>query len=77
MPEIARRGQCAPVESVYIAPEPEAKIMIVDMLPSCVTPPYAGAAVHGGAETIHLDAARVRHVSRWASRIQPSQHELY
>ncbi len=64
MPEIARRGQCAPVESVDIAPEPEAKIMIADMLSSCATQSCAGAAVHSGAETIHLDAARVRHISR-------------
>lgn len=64
MPEVASRGQRAPVESVDIAPEPEAMIMIADMLSSCVTPSYAGAAVHSGAETIHFDAARVRHVSR-------------
>lgn len=64
MPEIARRGQCAPFECVDIAPEPEAKIMIADMLSSCTTPSYADAAVHSGAETIHLGAARVRHISR-------------
>jgi hypothetical protein len=64
MPEIARRGRCAPAESVDIAPEPEAKIMIADMLSSWATQSYTGAVFHSGAETIHLDAARVRHTSR-------------
>ena len=45
-------------------PETEAKIMIASNLPSCATPQCTDAAVHGGAETIHLDAARVRHISR-------------
>ena len=53
-----------PVESVDIAPEPEAKIMIADILSSCTIKSRVGAAVDGGAETIHLDAARVRHISR-------------
>ena len=64
MPEIARRGQCAPVESVDIAPEPEAKIMIAGMLSNWATQSCTGAATHSGAETIHLDAARGRHISR-------------
>ena len=64
MPGIASKGQCAPVESVDIAPEPEAKIMIADMLSSCATPSWTDAAIHSGAETIHLDAAQVRHISR-------------
>ncbi|MBK6805509.1 MAG: hypothetical protein IPG84_11905 [Betaproteobacteria bacterium] len=64
MPEIARRGQCAPFESVDIAPEPEAKIMIEDKLSSCAIKSRVGTAVNSGAETIHLDAARVRHISR-------------
>ena len=64
MPEIARRGQCAPVESVDIAPEPEAKIMIAGMSSSCAIKSRVDTAVNSGAETIHLDAARVRHTSR-------------
>jgi hypothetical protein len=64
MPEFARRGQCAPFECVDIAPELKAKIMIADMLSSWATPLYAGTAIHSGAETIRLDAARVRHISR-------------
>ena len=64
MPEFARRGQCAPVESVDIAPEPEAKIMIADMLASWATRSCIGAGVHSGAETIHFEAARMRHTSR-------------
>jgi hypothetical protein len=64
MPEVAIRGQCAPVESVAIAPETEAKIMSADMLSSCATQSCTGPAIHSGAETIHLDAARVRHISR-------------
>ena len=64
MPEFARRDQCAPVESVDIAPEPEAKIMIASMLSSCAIKSRVDTAVNSGAETIHLDAARMRHISR-------------
>ena len=63
MPEIARRGQCAPFESVDIASEPEAKIMIASMLSSCAIKSRVGTAARSGAETIHLDAARVRNIS--------------
>jgi hypothetical protein len=70
MPEFARRGQCAPVESVDNAPEPEAKTMIADILSSCTIKSRVGKAVNCGAETIHFDAARVRHISRWASDSQ-------
>ncbi len=65
MPGIARRRHlCAPFQCVDIAPETEVKIMIAEMLSSCTTPSYAGAAVLSGAETVHFDAARVRHISR-------------
>ena len=64
MPEVASRGQRAPVESVDIAPEPEAKIMIADMLSSCAIKSRVDTAVNSGAETIHLGAARMRHISR-------------
>ena len=70
MPEIASRGQCAPVESVDIAPEPEAKFMIADTFSSCTIESREGTVVNSGPETIHFDAARVRHVSRWASDSQ-------
>ena len=50
MPEIARRGQCARLESVDITPEPEAKIMISGMLSSCAAESCAGAAAQSSAE---------------------------
>ena len=64
MPGIASKGQCAPVESVDIVPEPEAKTMIADILSSCTIKSRVGKAVNCGAETIRLDAARIRHISR-------------
>ena len=64
MPRAGRCGLSAPIESVDIAPEPEAKIMIADMLAGLATRSCTGAPVRSGAETIHVDTARMRHTSR-------------
>ncbi len=67
MPRAAKRGWFAPIESVDIAPELEAKHMIAGILSNGATRSCAGAVVHSGAETIHLNAALSRHTSRWAA----------
>lgn len=67
MPRAAKRGRCAPIESVDIAPELEAKLMIAGILSNGATRSCLGAVVDSGAETIHLNAALSRHTYRWAS----------
>ena len=64
MRRAAKRGRCAPIESVDIAPEPEAKLMIAGILSNGATRSCAGAVVDSGAETIHLNAALSRHTYR-------------
>jgi len=64
MPGAAKRGRCAPIESVDIAPELETKLMIAGMFSNCTTRSCAGAVVDSGAETIHLKAALSRHTYR-------------
>ena len=64
MPRAAKRGRSAPIESVDIAPELEAKRMIAGILSNCTTRSCAGAMVDSGAETIRLNAALSRHTYR-------------
>lgn len=64
MPRAAKRGRCAPVESVDIAPELETKLLIAGMFSNCATRSCACAVLDSGAETIHLNAALSRHTYR-------------
>jgi hypothetical protein len=58
------------MESVDIAPEPEAKLLLADTFSSCTIKSRERTA-NSGAETIHFDAAQVRHISRWATKDSP------